>query len=115
MGPRRVRFADTKLSLEDDPALERERKREEITAGVALGLSPSLSVRAQTRRNLQQDRNVWHKFGLVYRHPCLELVAGVERRFTQRADAEDATTFSFRVSFTHLGELAADSKALGPF
>ena len=115
VGPRRVRFAVTYLSLEDDPALERERKREEITAGVVLGLLPSLSVRAQTRRNLQQDRNVWHKFGLVYRHPCLELVAGVERRFTQRADAEDATTFSFRVSFTHLGELAADSKALGPF
>jgi hypothetical protein len=114
VGPRRVRFGVTYLSLEDDPALDRARKREEVTAGVVLGLLPSLSVRLQTRRNLQQDRNVWHKFGLVYRHPCLELVAGIERRFTQRADAEDATTFSFRVSFTHLGELAADSKGLGP-
>jgi LPS-assembly protein len=113
LGPRRARFAVTYLSLEDDPALERERKREEVTAGVVLGLSQSLSVRAQTRRNLQDDRNVWHKFGLVYRHPCLELVAGIERRFTRRADAEDATTFSFRVSFTHLGELAAGSRGLG--
>jgi LPS-assembly protein len=113
VGPRRARFAVTYLSLEDDPALERERKREEVTAGVVLGLSQSLSVRAQTRRNLQDDRNVWHKFGLVYRHPCLELVAGIERRFTRRADAEDATTFSFRVSFTHLGELAAGSRGLG--
>jgi LPS-assembly protein len=114
VGPRRVRFAVTYLSLEDDPALDEPRKREEITAGVVLGLLPSLSVRAQTRRNLEEDRNVWHKFGLVYRHPCLELVAGIERRNTQQADAEDATTFSFRVSFTHLGEFGADSKGLGP-
>jgi LPS-assembly protein len=115
VGPRRVRFDVTYLSLEDDPALESGRQREEITAGVTIGLLPQLSLRAQTRRNLQQDRNVWHKFGLVYRHPCLELVAGVERRNTQNADAEDATIFSVRVSFTNLGELSADSKMLGPF
>jgi LPS-assembly protein len=114
LGPRRVRFGVTYLSLEDDPALDETRSREELTAGVVLGVLPSLSVRAQFRRNLEQDRDVWQKFGLVYRHPCLELVAGIERRFTRQADAEDATTFSFRVSFTHLGELAADSKALGP-
>jgi LPS-assembly protein len=115
VGPRRVRAGVTYLSLEDDPALDRGRKREEVTAGVVVGLLPQLSLRAQFRRNLQQERDVWHKFGFVYRHPCLELVGGVERRYTQRADAEDDTTFSIRVTFTNLGELSADSGLLGPF
>jgi LPS-assembly protein len=113
VGPRRVRFDVTYLSLEDDPALDSTKKREEVTAGVTVGLLPSLSLRAQTRRNLQQERNVWHKFGLVYRHPCLRLVAGIERRNTAQADAEDSTTFSVRVVLTNLGELSADTKALG--
>jgi LPS-assembly protein len=115
VGPPRVRFGVSYLSLEDDPALDRSRKREEVTAGVRIGLLRSLSLRAQFRRNLQQDRDVWHKFGFVYRHPCLELVGGVERRYTQRADAEDDTTFSIRVILTNLGELSADSGLLGPF
>jgi LPS-assembly protein len=113
VGPRPVRFGVTYLSLKDDPALDSSRSREEITAGVALGLSSSLSLRAQFRRNLEQDRDVWHKFGIVYRHPCLELVAGVQRRNTKNADAEGDTTFSFRVTFTNLGELSADSGLLG--
>jgi LPS-assembly protein len=115
VGPRRLRFDVTYLSLEDDPELDRSRKREEITAGVLIGLSRSIALRAQTRRNLQEERNVWHKFGVLYRHPCLELVAGIERRNTGRADAEDATTVSVRVTLTNLGEFAVDSDALGPF
>ena len=71
------------LSLEDDPALETGRSREEITAGVVAGVLPPLSLRAQTRRNLEEDAGIWHKFGFVYRHPCLKLVAGVERENTQ--------------------------------
>jgi hypothetical protein len=78
-------------------------------------LLPSLSLRAQFRRNLEQDRDVWHKFGFIYRHPCLELVGGVERRYTQNRDAEDDTTFSIRVTFINLGQLSADSGMLGPF
>jgi LPS-assembly protein len=114
VGPRRVRFGVTYLSLEDDPALDSSRKREEVTAGVNVRLLRSLSLRAQFRRNLQQERDVWHKFGFIYRHPCLELVGGVERRYTQRADAEDDTTFSIRVILTNLGELSADSGMFGP-
>ncbi len=113
VGPRRVRFGVSYLSLEDDPAFERGRKREELTAGVVVRLLPSLALRAQFRRNLQQERDVWHKFGFVYHHPCLELVGGVERRFTDNADAEEDTTISLRVSFTNLGSLAADSGMLG--
>jgi LPS-assembly protein len=115
VGPRRLRFDVTYLSLEDDPELDRSRKREEITAGVIVGLSRSIALRAQTRYNLQQERNVWNKFGLIYRHPCLELVAGIEQRNTGRADARDATTFSLRVTLTNLGEFGVGSQALGPF
>ena len=43
-GPRRLRFDVTYLSLEDDPELDRSRKREEITAGVIVGLSRSIAV-----------------------------------------------------------------------
>jgi LPS-assembly protein len=114
VGPSRVRVGVTYLSLEDDPTVERGRKREEITAGVVLRVLPSLALRAQFRRNLQQERDIWHKYGFVYRHPCLELVGGVERRFTENADAEEDITFSVRVSFTNLGSLSAESGMLGP-
>jgi LPS-assembly protein len=113
-GPRRVRFDVTYLSLGDDPSVDDPQSREEITAGVSLGLLPSLSLRAQTRRNLQEDQTIWTKFGLVYRHPCLTLVAGIERSNTQQADAADSTTFSIRVILKNLGELSADTSGMGP-
>jgi hypothetical protein len=109
------RASVTYLSLGDDPKLDNVRNREEITAGVVVGLLPSLSLRAQFRRNLEKDRDIWHKYGFVYRHPCLELVGGVEQRYTANGDAGDDTTFSIRVTFTNLGEIAADSGLLGPF
>jgi LPS-assembly protein len=112
-GPRAVRFDVDYLYLEDDPAVRRERKREEIRAGVSLRLTDSISVRARTRRNLQADRNIFHKFALVYTHPCLTLVVGVEHKNTSQGDALSSTTFKFRVVFLNLGELKAGSKALG--
>jgi hypothetical protein len=42
-------------------------------------------------------------------------VGGVEQRYTANGDAGDDTTFSIRVTFTNLGEIAADSGLLGPF
>ena len=112
-GPPRVRFDVNYLSLERDPAVDEFREREEITAGVLLGVSPGLSVRAQTRRNLTAGSFVAHKFGLVYRNPCLLLIAGLERRFTENRDAGGGTTITVRVAFTHLGELRADSTMFG--
>jgi LPS-assembly protein len=114
LGPRRVRFNVDYLSLSNDPALQDTSHREEITAGVSVGLLPSLSLRAETRRNLEENRNIWYKFGLVYRHPCLTLVAGVERRNTEQADAGSSTTFSVRVIFKNLGEVSTGSGLLGP-
>ncbi len=115
IGPRRLNFDVTYVRLQEDPAVEGDNQsREEITAGVLVNLLPSLSLRAQTRRNLELDQPVWYKVGLVYRHPCLTLVAGVERSYIEQADAKGSTTFGIRVVFSHLGELSADSGGLGP-
>ncbi len=111
-GPRRVRFNVDYISLANDPALDESQSREEVTAGVSLGLSPSISLRAATRRNLDQNENIWYKFGLVYRHPCLTLVAGLERQNTQQADAGSSTTFSVRVILKNLGEVSTGSGGL---
>ena len=113
IGPRQLRFDVNYLSLEDDPQAENFRVREEITAGVLVRPTARLSLRAETRRNLNQDRTVAHNFGLVYRNPCLLLVAAVEKRFTRNRDAGGGTTFTMRVTFQHLGELMADSGLFG--
>jgi LPS-assembly protein len=112
-GPPRVRFNFSYLMLEDDPALQSLREREEIRAGVSLGVTDSLSVRAATRYNLAEDRAVSHQLGILYSHPCLQIAAGVERNNTSNRDAGDSTTFSLRLTFKHLGEIGADSLAIG--
>jgi hypothetical protein len=94
--------------LEDDPALQSLREREEIRGGVSVGVSESLSLRATTRYDLAEDRTVSWQFGAVYTHPCLQVAAGVQRRNTSNRDAEDSTTFSLRVTFKYLGEIGAD-------
>jgi LPS-assembly protein len=113
IGPPRVRFAVDYLMLQDDPALQTLRQREEITAGLLLRISESLAIRAQTRQNLEADTTIFHKFGLIYTHPCLQLAAGVERRNTNDRDAEDTTTVSFRVTLRNLGEIGADADLFG--
>lgn len=112
-GPPEVRFGINYLMLQDDPALQTLRKREEITAGFRFRVSDSLVLGARTRRNLEANTDIFHQFGLVYTHPCLQLVAGVERRNTNDRDAEDTTTFSFRVTLKHLGQLGADADLFG--
>jgi LPS-assembly protein len=114
-GPSRLRFNVDYISLANDPALEDTSSREEITAGVSVGLLPSLSVAASTRRNLDENENIWYKFGLVYRHPCLTVIAGLERQNTKQADARAATTFSIRFILKNLGEVHTGGGLLGPF
>jgi LPS-assembly protein len=114
-GPRRVRFNVDYISLANDPAITDSTSREEVTAGVSLGILPSLSFRAEARRNLDEDRDVWYKFGLVYRHPCLTIVAGLERQNTEQADAGSSTTLSVRFILKNLGEVSTGSGLLGSF
>jgi LPS-assembly protein len=113
VGPSRVRFAVDYLMLRDDPALQTLREREEVTAGLFVRISDSIAIRAQTRQNLEADTTIFHKFGLIYTHPCLQLAAGVERRNTNDRDAEDTTTVSFRVTLKTLGEIGADADLFG--
>jgi hypothetical protein len=53
------------------------------------------------------------QLGGVYTHPCLQLIAGVERRNTNNRDAEDSTTFSVRVTLKYLGEIGAEGFGIG--
>jgi LPS-assembly protein len=113
-GPRRVRFNVDYISLANDPALADDTSsRDEVTTGVSLGLLPSLSLRAAIRRNLDEGENIWYRFGLVYRHPCVTIVAGLERQNTQQADAGSSTTFSVRFILKNLGEVSTGSGLLG--
>jgi LPS-assembly protein len=107
-GPPQVRVAINYLMLRDDPAQQTLRKREEITATAWFRIFDSVALAAQTRRNLEADTTIFHKLGLVYTHPCLQIVGGVERSNTNDRDAEDTTTFSFRVTLRHLGEFGQD-------
>ncbi len=115
LGPSALRFDATYLSLEDDPTVSDEefREREEITAGVQLSLSDSLTVRAQTRRDLQADSTTANTYGLIYRNPCLLLIAGVEQQFTQDRDAGNGTTVSLRLTFQNLGEVGGETSFAG--
>lgn len=116
VGPSWLRFYATYLSLEDDPSVSDEEfeEREEITAGIQFSVWDSLSFRAQTRLDLEEDSTVTNTYGLIYRHPCLLLIAGVEDDFTVDRDAGDGTTVSIRLTFDNLGELAGET-SLGGF
>ena len=115
VGPSWLRLYANYLSLEDDPSVSEEefREREELTAGVQVGLWDDLTFRAQTRRDLQSDSTVANTFGLIYRHPCLLLIGGLEKQFTEDRDAGDGTTVSLRVTFENLGELGGQTSIAG--
>jgi LPS-assembly protein len=112
-GPRELRLDLNYLSLEDDPEADEFRQREEITAGILVRPTDRLSLRAQTRRNLRTDETVANNFGLVYRNPCIQIVAAVEQRFTENRDAGSGTRFTMRITFQNLGELMADNGIFG--
>ena len=113
LGLPRARFDLGYLMLEDDPALQSLREREEIRGGATLRLLDSLSVRGTGRYDLAADRTVSWQIRMVYSHPCLQLGVGVERRNTNDRDAEDTTTVFFRVAFKNLGEIGTGAELFG--
>ncbi|MGI9421538.1 MAG: LPS-assembly protein LptD [Geminicoccaceae bacterium] len=115
VGPSRLRVYANYLSLEDDPSVSEEefREREEITAGLQLGFGGGVTLRAQTRRDLKADSTVANTFGLIYRHPCLVLIGGVEQQFTENRDAGDGATISLRLTFQNLGEVGGETSVTG--
>ena len=113
LGPRRMLLDLNYLFLQDDPALDSLRSREEIRAGIRVSPTPTFSFRLQTRRNLEQDQTIANTFGFIYRNPCLILVGGIERSFIERGDVRPGTTFSLRVTLKHLGEVGAETSLFG--
>lgn len=102
-GPPRLRFDLGWLRLSDEPTGLAPRSREELRAGVRLQMTDNLAIAARTRRDLNEGRTVSNLFGLLYTHPCLVLVAGLEQRFTETGDLDEETSFKIRLSLTNLG------------
>jgi len=101
------------LSLTDDPDLENVQERKELTATVRAGITDSFSLSAGVRQDLVADEPVTYAVGFVYNHPCLILVAGLERDYTEDRDAGPATTLLFRVTLKNLGEFGGRTSLTG--
>ncbi|HEX2527484.1 MAG TPA: LPS assembly protein LptD [Geminicoccus sp.] len=112
-GWRRLGFGLGYLSLADDPDLEDVQERKELTASVRAGVTEDIFISAGVRQDLVADEPVTYALGLVYNHPCLVLVAGLERDYTEDRDAGPATTLLFRVTLKNLGELGGRTSLSG--
>ena len=109
----RVSFDLGYLMLEDDPALQSTEEREEIRSGVSVRPLDTVSLSATHRYDLAGDRTVSWDVRMIYTHPCLQLIAGVERRNTSDRDAESATTVLFRIVLKNLGEFGTEAGLFG--
>ena len=96
------------LFLKDDPSDPDVDQREEVIASAELKATSWLSLQGRLRRNLEQNCWVSYRFGLSYIHPCLEVFAGMQRRFTDDRDADGDTSVAVRVEFKNLGALGVE-------
>jgi lipopolysaccharide assembly outer membrane protein LptD (OstA) len=96
------------LQLQDDPADPDVNRREEVVAEAELRATSWLSLHGQLRRNLEQDRWVSYSFGLSYIHPCLEVFAGMRRKFTDDRDADGDLSVAVRLEFKNLGSVGLE-------
>ncbi len=112
-GPPRLRFRLSYLELSDQPLPEVDRRRKEFVGAVRIGLTDSLSVGAQTRRDLTENETIATSGALVYRNPCFVLTAGIERRFTSKGELRDETTFTLRIGLAGLGDIGTSTPLAG--
>jgi LPS-assembly protein len=108
LGPSWLRVSLDYLNLSREPDSTTESgfdSREEIVLGARAQLTERVALGAQTRRDLTRDASVAHQFGLLYTHPCLTLLAGLEQSFTAAGEVEDETTVLVRIALKNLGEL----------
>ncbi len=96
------------LFLKDDPSNPDVTQREEVIAQAELRATSWLSLQGRLRRNLEDDRWVSYRFGLTYIHPCLEVFAGMQRRFTDDRDADSDLSVGVRVAFKNLGSVGIE-------
>ena len=114
VGPRRLRFDVTYLSLEDDPALDRgaqargdHRRGRRRPAAVAIACarrSGAICSRSATSGISSASSTAT---------PASSSWRASSGATPSSADAEDATTFSVRVIFTNLGELGPTARRWG--
>jgi LPS-assembly protein len=109
LGPPRYRLDLSYIELTDEPNDFSSRSREEVGLGVRLQPLDTLALGAQMRRDLTRDRQVTNMVGVLYTHPCFELLAGLEQSFTDRGELEDELTFKVRVTLITLGSLQGGS------
>lgn len=102
-GPPALRLDLGYLQLSDEPTGLAPRSREELRAGLRVQVLDELALGAQTRRDLNRGATVSNMLGLVYSHPCLTLIAGVEDRNTTTGELEDSTTFKIQVTLNTFG------------
>jgi LPS-assembly protein len=114
VGPPRLRASLKYLKLDSeglDP--DPQDAREELIAGVRVQLLDSLAVAAQTRRDLNQHTIVTNTYGLVYTHPCLILIAGLQQDFTEQGELNRPITFTVRVALKNLGQVGTGGGLFG--
>ncbi len=108
-GPPRLRFRLSYLELSDQPLPDLDRKRKEFVGAVRIGLTDTLSIGAQTRRDLTENETIATSGALVYRNPCFVLTAGIERRFTSKGELNDETSFTLRIGLAGLGDIGTST------
>jgi LPS-assembly protein len=96
------------LLLKDDPDDPDVEAREEVTIEAELQATSWLALEGELRRNVEEDRWVSYRFGLTYIHPCLEVFAGMQRKFTDDRDADADTSVAVRLAFKNLGSVGLE-------
>ena len=99
------------LQFEDDPDDPDEflvDEREEVIVEAELRATSWLSLHGELRRNLDQDAWIYYRAGLTYIHPCLEVFAGMQRKFTSDRDADGDTSVAISVAFKNLGAVGIE-------
>jgi LPS-assembly protein len=105
LGPPNYRLDLSYIELTDEQNDFSSRSREEAGIGVRLQPFETLAIGAQMRRDLSRNRQVTNMVGVLYTHPCFELLAGLEQSFTDQGELDDEITFKVRVTLVTLGSL----------
>ena len=116
LGPPRLRLNLKYLKLASETSRrdpDQQFGREELIAGVRVQVLDSLALAAQVRRDLNEDEPVTNTYGLVYTHPCLVLVAGLQQDFTEQGELDQPITFTVRLALRNLGQVQAGEGLFG--
>lgn len=106
LGPPRFRLDLGYIGLSrDETELSGDDSRREVTVGVRLQPTDSFALAGQVRRDVSRGQQVSNMLGILYNHPCLQVLAGIEQSFTRQGELDDELTFKVRISLNSLGSL----------